>query len=415
VRSRILYIENGQFGGGSAESLAQLVGGLDRESFEPQALFTSPIPAVARIAEMGVQTFLLRHWYVGRTENQAAALAARAASIAVNYGGRIAPGPCTAVERHFTRSLRIRAAELIRSCGAALVHTNNNPHRDLWAIEAAAGAGVPCIAHLRSFHGFGFTSTRARIANRHVTTFIAYSRSIAEYWIGLGLAAERVQVIPNAIGEIRYAPSDLGAVLGTAPKGPVVGLIGRLIPVRRYDWLLDALPRLRQEFPGIRVLVVGGGEQPGIRALERRAESLGVHDSVVFAGHRNDALGILAALDAIVLPYAIEPFGRVLLEAWQLGVPAVLSRVGHIAEVVSDGDDAVLFDPAVPGDLARRLGEVLREKGLRARLVANGRRNCAERFSIGGHCRRVESVYRQTLDCHPGLAGAGPEGAGDAA
>ena len=118
----------------------------------------------------------------------------------------------------------------------------------------------------------------------------------------------------------------------------------------------------------------------------------------MFLGHRNDALGILSALDALVLPYAIEPFGRVLLEAWQLGIPAVLSQVGHITDVVSEGEDAVLFDPGVPDDLARRLGEVLREKGLRAQLATNGRRTCIERFSISSHCRQIESIYRRILE-----------------
>lgn len=398
LRSTILFVENGAFGGGSAESLGQIVKGLDQGRFAALVLFTSPIPAIGKIASIGVQTYLYRHWYVGRTDEVFAAVAARTASFLVNYGARIAPRICNRLEHALTKKLRLKVAALIRAHAVTIVHTNNNPHRDLWVIEAAAEAGVPCVSHLRSFHDFGFTKERASIANKHVEVFIAYSRSIAEHWIRAGLAANRVRVIHNAIGEVRHTSIDLASIVGESIAGPNIGLIGRVIPERGHDQLLSAIPELKQEFPNIRVLIIGGGDEAQIRRLVQRTTTMKIDDVVVFTGHRSDAVDILSALNAIVLPYKIEPFGRTLLEAWQLGVPVVLSRVGHITDVISDGNDAMLFDPAVSGDLARHLGAVLRDSELRSRLIANGRRTCAERFSIAAHCRQIEEIYSRILN-----------------
>jgi glycosyltransferase involved in cell wall biosynthesis len=328
-------------------------------------------------------------------------LVAKLASALVNYGARAFPRLALRIERMFTRALRARLTRFIKTSGAALVHVNNNPHRDLWAIEAAAAAGVPCVAHLRSFHGFGFSRQRAAAVNSSVAAFIAYSRSIADYWVAAGLSPDRMHVVPNAIGEVSAASVDLRATFGCVEAGPVVGLIGRVIPERGHARLIRALPALLKEFPGLILLLVGGGAEADIGSVNALADDLGVSANVIHAGHRSDALAIMAALDAIVLPYTIEPFGRTLLEAWQLGIPVVLSRVGHIADVVTDGHDALLFEPDVSDDLSAKLTRVLRDPALRAQLTANGRQTCIERFSIAGHCRRIEAVYREVLDQIP--------------
>lgn len=394
----VLFIENGAHGGGSAESLSQLLGGLDRTLFAPEVLFTSSIAACDRIAASGVPTHRLRHWYSSRPESVAAATIAKVASALVNYGARAFPHLSLLLERAFTRLLRVQATDLIKARGVALVHVNNNPHRDLWAIEAAAAAGVPCISHLRSFHGFGFSRHRAAVANSSVSAFIAYSRSIAEYWGNVGLNGELMHVVPNAIGQVFATPIDLRAAFGITGTGPLIGLIGRIIPERGHATLIKALPGLIKEFPGLTLLFVGGGADADVRRLKALEKKMSVDERVVHTGHRNDALSILAALDAVVLPYTIEPFGRTVLEAWQLGVPVALSKVGHITDFVKDGCDALLFDPEVSESLAASVARILRDPGLRTHLSANGRRTCIERFSIDAHCRQIEGIYQAVLE-----------------
>lgn len=393
----LLYVENGMHGGGSAESLFHLLSVLDRKRFTPLVVFTSDIPAVERIAALGVETFVLDDWYFSRPYNRARALAARMASGLVVYGARWFPSACLALDRALTARLRRRLEHLIRNRGVALVHTNNNAHRDLWAIEAASAAGVPCVSHLRSFHAMGFSPARAAAVNRHASAYIGYSRSITEFWAGQGLDETRMHVVHNAIGPVAADPVDLKKNFGIPVGAPTIGIVGRIIPERGHEFLLRALPLLRQHFPDLRLMVIGGGDAEDRQCLERLAEELGIAESVVFAGHRADARGIMAALDASVLPYTIEPFGRTVLESWQLGVPVVLSRVGHIADIVSDEQNGLLFGLDHPSELVAKIIRLLAEPGLRQRLIDNGQETCRVRFSIEAQRNEIQAIYLRLL------------------
>lgn len=401
MRRRILYVENGMHGGGSAESLFQLLAVLDRSLFEPVVVFTSPIPAQQRIANFGIKTHVLDNWYFSRQVGRVREALAWGASALVVHGARILPWASLALDRALTAPLRARLADLIRRENIDLVHTNNNPHRDLWALEAAAGAGVPCVAHLRSFHSLGFSACRAERANRAVSAYVGYSDSILEHWRAAGLDARRMHLVHNAIGAVEADPVDLTSAYGIPPGAPVLGIVGRVIPERGHDVLIRALPELVKRFPGLRLLVVGGGGKADLDSLAVLVHGLGMSDHVVFTGHRKNAAGIIAALDALVLPYHIEPFGRTLLESWLIGTPVVLSRVGHIERIVTDGSDALLFTPNDPRDLAAILGRLLVDGSLAQYLAAAGRRTCLARFSVAAQRDALQRLYVGFLEQSP--------------
>lgn len=397
---RVLYIENGSFGGGSAESLLQLVKGINRGDFQPFVAFTSEIRSIPRFDSARTPVFLLNDWYLSRTTKTLPRYSQRLFSYLIHYGATILPTVSLDLERLVTSAPKSKLVALIKSTGAGLVHTNNNPHRDLWAIEAASLAGVPCVSHLRSFHGFGFTKERAALANKYATAFIAYSKSISEYWIGLGLNPAKVETVPNAIEETFASPADVRSMFDVNWAGPMIGLIGRIIPERGHQLLIEALPNLRREFPNIVLFIVGDGDAASVTSLKRLTNNLGLNRSVVFTGHREDAHSILKALDVLVLPYSIEPFGRTLLEAWQLEVPVVLSQVGHISDIVADGKNGYLFDPNSPSDLTLKLTTILSDPGLREQLAKSGRETCLKRYSVDAHCRNIEKIYRNALHAH---------------
>lgn len=380
-------------GGGSAESLFQLLSVLDRSRFDPVVVFSSPIPARQRIAGLGIETHLLEHWYFSRQRSRLRSLAAWMASALVVHGARWMPRFCLMLDRFLTSRLRRGMVALIRHLRIDLVHTNNNAHRDLWAIEASALAGVPCVAHLRSFHSLGFSAPRAALANRLATAFVGYSSSIIEHWADAGLSSGRMHLVHNAIGDIQADPVDLEANFGIPVGAPVLGIVGRVIPERGHDFLIRALPRVLARLPALRLLVVGDGDPADKSRLAELARTTGVSEAVVFTGHRKDARGIIAALDALVLPYRIEPFGRTLLESWLLGTPVILSRVGQIGQIVGDGENALLFDLEDSQDLANTLIRLLEDPVLAARLAASGRQTCRARFSIEAQRDALQALY----------------------
>jgi len=137
------------------------------------------------------------------------------------------------------------------------------------------------------------------------------------------------------------------------PGGTVLfGAVGRLVPVKGLDVLLDAAARFAPDRPEHRYLLVGDG--PLREELERRAEELGIADRVLFLGHRDDADRVIGCLDALVMPSRHEGMPMALLEARALGVPIVASRTGGIAEAVS-AEDGLLVEPGDAAALAEAL------------------------------------------------------------
>jgi len=190
------------------------------------------------------------------------------------------------------------------------------------------------------------------------------------------------------------------ARLGIPPRAYVVVGLGRFVPVKGFDLLVEALPRLRDGVPSARLLLVGEG--PERAALERRAVELGVADCLHVTSVIRDVLEYLAAADILAAPSRNEGMGRALVEAMALGIPAVGAAVGGIPAVIVDGECGRLVPPEDPTALAQALVELGRDELLRRKLGerAIGR---AEAFSTAVADAKMRAVY-ETLAREKGLS-----------
>jgi glycosyltransferase involved in cell wall biosynthesis len=218
---------------------------------------------------------------------------------------------------------------------------------------------------------------------RRADRVIVPSRYLARWVAGWGVPAEKIVVIYNAV-----EPVDGVEPLPVPLKTPIKAVtVGRLIPLKRVDGLLEAL----KELPDLGLVVVGDGpERP---RLERRARELGVSDRVYFAGQRSkkEALGLMAACDLFVLNSVHEGLPHVVLEAMALGLPVVATAAGGTPEVVRDGETGVLV-PSRYGTLGASLSALARDPALRRRLGRAARQWIGERLSAENMIRLTEET-----------------------
>ena len=256
---------------------------------------------------------------------------------------------------------------LMRDWRPAIVHTHTSKAGFIGRL-AARIARAPVAIHQPHGHVFyaywgpvrtGLYLRLERLAARWTDRIVTLTdRGTAEHLArGVGRAAQYV-TIPSGVPIRRLragAPSrvDARSDLGIAPAAFVVVAVGRLVPVKGFDVLIDALPALVAAAPDARVILVGDGPERG--PLEQRATALGVADRVWFAGTQRDVARYVAAADVLAAPSRNEGMGRVLVEAMALGVPVVASAVGGIPDVVADGEHGRL----VPADDAGSLAEAL--------------------------------------------------------
>jgi glycosyltransferase involved in cell wall biosynthesis len=180
-------------------------------------------------------------------------------------------------------------------------------------------------------------------------------------------------------------------------RGFVIGFVGRLVPEKGLDLLLQAVAPLVGLW---RLLVCGSGPERG--RLERQARELGIGDRVSFDEWipSTQMPAYYQQLDTLVVPSRTRPnwkeqFGRVLVEGMACGVPVVGSNCGEIPNVI--GDAGFVF----PEDDAEGLSEILArlqaEPALRQELGRKGRQRVVERYTQSRIAAQTVGVYREML------------------
>jgi glycosyltransferase involved in cell wall biosynthesis len=218
----------------------------------------------------------------------------------------------------------------------------------------------------------------ARSALSDASVVVAVSDQVAAWARRNGADAGRVHVVPNGVDTARVLPAQ------SEPRGAfTVGFVGTLKPWHGLRTLVDAFARLAATAPDSRLLIVGDG--PEAATVRGRAEALGLRDRVELAGARApaDVPALLHRMHVAVAPYPRDPgtyFSPLkVFEYLAAGLPVVASRVGQVAQLITDESDGVLVPPDDPAALADALLALRSDPVRRARLGASARRTAVAR------------------------------------
>ncbi len=191
-------------------------------------------------------------------------------------------------------------------------------------------------------------------SSRFVDLVIFNSHAGLANHVALGLRAPRRMVIPNGFDMDRFRPDpEAGARQKEAwefpPGTPLVGIVGRLNPVKDHPTFLRAAARLAEARPDLRFVCVGAGPAAYAERLRELARGLGIGDRVRWTGNADDMPAVYNALALLMLTSTDEGFPNVIGEAMACGVPCVATRVGDAALLIGDtglvvpaGDDEAL-------------------------------------------------------------------------
>jgi glycosyltransferase involved in cell wall biosynthesis len=306
----------------------------------------------------------------------------------------------------------VRLARLIRRIRPHILHTHKAKAGAVGRAAALlSGRRRPIVVH--TFHGhvlrgyFGragsqlFRLIEAALA-RATNVLVAVSPQVRDELVRLRVAPrERFTVVRLGIEleprvRSREPRNEVRRRIGIAPGTFVVGWFGRMTAVKRCYDLVDALAHLRERGVAAALLLVGDGVDR--ERVEERAHELGVATSCFFVGYQEDVARWYAACDAFALASANEGTPVVVIEALAAGLPVVSTRVGGVADVLSDGVDGFLVEPGDMHALAARLEQLAREPELRARMGETGRRRALRRYAVERLVTDVDDLYRALLE-----------------
>ena len=273
------------------------------------------------------------------------------------------------------------------------------------------------LGDLNRLVGRPLGQARLELLRRSVTRFVAISRDLEAELAELGVEADQRVFIPNGVDAERFRPPaereleagtiatdqasrhhERQAVFPDWPDAPVVVVVGRVSPEKRVvdlarQWGRFATATENREGPPPWLYVVGEGPLSG---------ELDGLDHVRFLGRREDVPDILRWADIYVSASSAEGLSNALLEAMSSGCACVVTDVGGVGDVMTDGVDGLIVDDEGPerppervvDDVLGRIAELLASPDQRLKLGTAARESVLRCYSLAATADALVDQYR---------------------
>ncbi|WP_432505528.1 glycosyltransferase [Kineococcus arenarius] len=327
---------------------------------------------------------------------------ATARTVARTGAGRVPVAGVVAAARY-----TLTLARRLRQEAPDLVHTNSLKAA-IYGGLAGRLAGVPVVWHARDRIADDYMPARTaavvrRLASRLPRAVIANSRATLDT---LALPPGALATVVPDPYHARRAPRP------AQPSAPLrISMVGRLAPWKGQDIFLRAFAEALAGSEH-RAIIVGSamfGEDDYAAELRGLAGDLGIAGQVDFTGFSEDVEAVLAESDVLVHASTVpEPFGQVVVEGLAAGLTVIAADAGGPAEIITDGENGLLFPPGDSRALADRLRRATEDYDLRRRLGEAGVRAAAH-YSPDRLAERFTDVYRRTLSARRRLAARGSQ------
>ena len=232
-----------------------------------------------------------------------------------------------------------------------------------------------------------------------VDHYVTVSESVKRYIIDKSkISAEKISVIYNGVNiksQDNSYEQNPKMPFKIEDKDRILMTVGRLHKQKGHCYLIQAVSKVRKEFPNVKLLVTGEGEEEN--NLKKLVKSLDLTNEVIFAGLSSDIERILPMAELFILPSLWEGLPNALLEAMAAGKPVVATKVGGIPEIVVHGETGVLIPPKDTDALAIAIIDLLQNR-LKAKDMGEAARiRAGKRFSIYKMIEKTENLYQELL------------------
>lgn len=300
---------------------------------------------------------------------------------------------CTAKASRWDARVLPRLVTTLAHLSPDVVHTHLFTSLS-WGAVAARAAQVPVVVHTQ--HAVHDDD------HRYLPTIRRGLAPLLDAIVGCNAATVRDLRARGYAPGVPAVAIDNGIPLAGRPQASLtrapftIGAVGRLVPIKGHDHLLEALALLRREGADARLVLLGEGPERG--ALEARVRQLGLGDVVSMPGSVHDVSDRLASVDLFCQPSLSEAMPMALLEAAAAGLPLLVTDVGGAPTLLQHGAGGWIVPPGDPAALANAVRDALvltdaafADLGRRAREVVVGR------YDVHHMARRYEALYREHL------------------
>ena len=306
-----------------------------------------------------------------------------------------------------------------------LLHAHSPALNGLAALRAGRRFGLPVVYEIRAFwedaavdHGTARENgLRYRLTRALETHVVRRANAVTTICEGLrgdlmqrGIPGDKITVIPNAV-DLENFQADLPRDEALAKtldlgEGPVLGFLGSFYAYEGLDLLLEALPRIAEHLPQVRLLLVGGGPQE--ERLKSQARQLGLTERVIFTGRvpHAEVTRYYSLVDMLVFPRKSMRLTELVtplkpLEAMAQRKLVIASDVGGHRELIRDGETGSLFRADDANALAEAVVTLARQPGQWEARRDAGLAYVREERNWPVSIARYEPVYERLCGASP--------------
>jgi glycosyltransferase involved in cell wall biosynthesis len=207
-----------------------------------------------------------------------------------------------------------------------------------------------------------FESTVGRYILHRSDSVIAVSDAVAAHVRSLGVAAKKIDVVPNGVDHTTFHPGEPRP----ARERLEIVFVGRLIANKAPDLVVHAIARVRAAGVGVRVTFVGDG--PERESLEATVRSCGLERDIRFVGEQREVAPYLRDADVFVRSSLTEGMSLAVLEAMACGLCVIASDIPANRELLGDDRNGVLVPPGDASALAAAISSLASDASLRRQL-----------------------------------------------
>ena len=321
--------------------------------------------------------------------------------------------PVHAVSHHKADPrLLFRLIKVIRQEGYNLLDSQNIQSK-FWANLAALFTGSALVSTLNSWYTHEHSTNLLKgrfylslefLSNQSLDLYITVSEKDRQMLLKSGIPAEAIDLVYNTIKlDVASIPADKDALkkqFGLPPEAIVCTGVGRLVPQKGFDILIEAFQKIAAQVPDLYCLILGEGDDKD--ELFRQIQAAGLESRVRLAGYydRQNVLSIVHSSDIFVMPSRYEGTPIALLEAAALARPILATCAGGIPELVTHDEHAYLVPTLDPESLAQGFVKMATDREYARRLGQNAQRRVRESFSPQTQSDETWASYEKALRRH---------------
>jgi len=288
-----------------------------------------------------------------------------------------------------------------------LIHTHYS--KDLWILVPALKTLKNSIVLLLTKHVGSFISKKDylhKILYNRVNRILAISNIIKKNLLETcPVNNEQIKLFHTGVDLNTFIPQNvsrerLRKEFQIKEDDIVFGMTARFSPGKGHEIFLNAAAELNKVYKNLKYLIIGKasfGEENYHKKIIELSKSLGLENSILFTGYRQDIADLLSVMDIFVFPSHNEAFGIALLEAMAMGKPSVCTGSDGILDIAVEHETSLLFERSNGAELKSKMEQLLLSQSLREQLGINARERVEKYFDLNDKVKELIKIYEEEI------------------